>query len=71
MNRQKQPKWRFCQSRTFFCAFSKLLTKRTFVRLLLLKLNLSRNTKKNKFWGIFFKTKNALFRGSKMVPFKS
>ena len=37
----------------FFFAFSKILTKKTFVRLLFLKLNQSRNTKKNFFGGAF------------------
>ena len=56
----------------FFCMLSKIPTKRTFVRILFLKLNQSQNTKKNFFlWGFSSKTKNALFRGSKMVFFKS
>ena len=40
-NRQKRPKWRFLRLIAFFSAFSKMLTKRTFVRLLFLKLNQS------------------------------
>ena len=34
----------------FFCSFSKIPTKRTFVCLLFLKLNQSRNTNKRNFW---------------------
>ena len=42
------------------------------MHLLILKLNQSQNTKNKFFWGVFSsKTKNALFRGSKMVLFKS
>ena len=69
INHQKRPKWRFWQSITFLCVF-KNTTKRTIVRLSFLKLNHSRNTKKKKFRGVFLKTKNALFWGSKMVLFK-
>ena len=63
MNRQKRPKWCFWRSITFFCAFSKIPTKRTFVHLLFLKLNQSRNTKKNHFWGDFFKNQKHTFTG--------
>ena len=57
---------------SFFSAFSKIPTKRTFVRLLFLKLNQSQNTTKNFFGGCFsLKTKNALFGGSKIVVFKT
>ena len=43
----------FWRSITFFIAFSKIPTKRRFVRLLFLKRNQSRNTKKKKCWGVF------------------
>ena len=67
----KRPKWRFWWLIAFFSAFSKILTKRTFVHLLFSNLNQSPNTE-NKFFGVFSsKTKNALFRGSKMVIFKT
>ena len=49
INSQKQPKWRFWRSIILFCAFSKIPNKRTFVRLLFLKLNQSQNTKKTFF----------------------
>ena len=71
INHQKRPKWRFWHSITFFCAFSKMPIKRTFVRLLFLKLNQSRNTKKSFFGGFSLKTKNTFFRGSKIVVFKA
>ena len=40
------------------------------MRLLFLRLNKRRNTKKNNFWGGFLQ-KHTFFRGSKMVLFKS
>ena len=43
----------FWRSITFFIAFSKIPTKRRFVRLLFSKLNQSRNTKKKKMLGFF------------------
>ena len=50
----------FFTANSFFSAFSKMLTKRTFVRLLFLKQNQSRNAKKKFFWrGFSSKTKNA------------
>ena len=50
---------------TFFCAFSKIPTKRKFVRLLFLKLNQFRNTR-NIFWGGFLqKSKTHFFGGPK------
>ena len=53
----------FLMVNNFFCAFSKIPTKRTFVVLLFLKLYQSRNTKKN-FWGGFSsKTKAHFFVG--------
>ena len=64
---QKWQKWRFWLSIIFFSAFSNILTKRTFVRLLFLKLNQSRNMKNN----FFFFTKNPLFLGSTIVVFKT
>ena len=56
INCQKRPKWRFWRSITFFCAFSKILTKRTFVHLLFLKLNQSQNTKNRNNLGFSSKT---------------
>ena len=41
------------------------------MRLLFLKLNQSRNTKKTKFLSFSLKTKNVLFWGSKIVVFKT
>ena len=67
----KQPKWRFWQSINFVCTFLKIPTKRTFVRLLFLKLNQNRNTKNIFLRGFSSKTKNVIFQGSKMVLFKS
>ena len=61
----------FFMANSCFRAFSKILTKRTFVRLLFLKLNQSRNTKKTFFGGVFLKKQNSLFRGSKIVIFKT
>ena len=66
INRQKRPKWCFWQSITFLCAFSKILTKRAFVRLLFLKLNQSQNIMKTFFWGVFHqKPKTRFFGGPK------
>ena len=48
----------------FFSAFSKIATKRTFVSLLFLKLNQSRNTKKNIFWGVFLQKQKTCSFGS-------
>ena len=53
---------------TFFCAFSKIPTKRTFVCLLFLKLNQSRNSKKVLFFlggGFLQKPKTHFFWGPK------
>ena len=50
INCQKLPKWSIC-------AFSKVPTKRRFVRFL------CRNTKKTIFWGIFFKNQKCTFLG--------
>ena len=69
INRQKRPKWRFWRSITFFCAFSKIPTKRTFVRLLFLKLNQGRNTKKI-FWGGFLQNQKCTFLGVQNGTFK-
>ena len=49
---------------TFFCAFSKILIKITFVRLLFLKLKQKKNMKKYFFMVFISKLKNALFWGS-------
>ena len=61
----------FLAANSFFCSFSKILTKKTFARLLFLKLNQSRNTKKHFFWGLSSKTKNTPFRASKIVVLKT
>ena len=53
----------FLTVKNFFCAFSKIPTKRTLVRLLFLKLNQSRNTKKHFFGGFFFKIQKHTFSG--------
>ena len=61
----------FLAVNNFFCAFSKILTKRTFVRLLFLKLIQSRNTKKKILEGFSSKTKNALWlscSGARLAP---
>ena len=70
-NSKKLIKWHFWQLIAFFSAFSKILTKRTFMRQLFLKLNHSRNTKKTFFGEVFLKKpKNLLFGGFKIVVFK-
>ena len=56
-------KMTFLTVKNFFCAFSKLLTKGTFVRLLFLKLNQSWNTKKKIVGGVFFKNQKRTFSG--------
>ena len=63
----------FLRVNNFFCVFKNTDQKNIcIVHLLILKLNQSQNTKNKFFWGGFSsKTKNALFRGSKMVLFKS
>ena len=61
-----------CQKRNFghfwrlltFLAFSKILTKITFLDLLFLKLTQKKNMKKNCFSGFYFKLENALLQGS-------
>ena len=54
-----------------FSAFSKIPTKRRFVRLLFLKLNQS-ETRRKIFWGGFpLKPKNAFFGGSTSIVFKT
>ena len=53
----------FLTVNNFFCAFSKKPTKRTFVRLLFLKLNQKQNTKKFFFGGVFFKNQKRTFPG--------
>ena len=59
---KKTAKMAFLTVNNFFCAFSNIPTKRTFVRLLFLKLNQSQN-KKNIFWGGFFKNQKRTFSG--------
>ena len=54
----------FLAVKNFFCAFSKILMKITFVCLLFLNLKQKKNMKKNLFYGFFSKLKNALFWGS-------
>ena len=63
----KTAKIAFLTVYNFFCAFSKIPIKRTFVRLLFLKLNQSQNL----FGGFSSKTKNRLFWVSKLVVFKT
>ena len=70
INCQIRPKWHFWQSITFFCVFSKIPTKRTFVHLLFLKLNQSQNTKKTFFGGVFFKNQKRTFSGVQNGTFK-
>ena len=53
----------FDSHKLVFGVFSKILTKRTFVHLLFLKLNQSRNTKKIFVWGDFFKNLKRTFQG--------
>ena len=63
INRQKRHFgcfWRLI----IFCAFSKIPTNTTFVRLLILKLKQKTNMKKYFFFIFCFKLKNALFGGS-------
>ena len=56
----------FLTVNSFFSAFSKIPTKRTFVCLLFFKLNQSRNTKKIFFWWVFYlKPKMHFFGGPK------
>ena len=55
----------FLTINNFFCGFSKIPTKRTFVRLLFLKQNQSRNKKKIFFWGFLQKPKTHFFGGPK------
>ena len=60
----------FLTVKNFFCAFSKIPTKRTLVRLLFLKMNQSRNTKKHFFGGVFFKNQKHTFLGVQNSTFK-
>ena len=53
----------FLTVNNFFCGFSKIRTKRTFVRLLFLKLNQGRNRKKTNFWGGFLQNPKTYFLG--------
>ena len=63
-------KMAFLTVNNFFCAFSKIPTKRTFVRLLFLKLNQSQNTETIFFgWG-FFKHQKRTFSGVQNGTFK-
>ena len=61
----------FLTANSFFSAFSKITTKRTFVRLLFLKLDKSKNTKTNFYEGFFFKNQKRAIWGSKIVVFKA
>ena len=71
INCQKWSKWRFWWLIVFFSAYSKILTKRTFVRQLFLMLNQRRNTKNKFVGGFFIKNQKRAFWGSKMVVFKT
>ena len=59
----------FVMANSFFSAFTKIPTKRTFVRLFFLKLNQSQNIK-NIFLWFFFKNQKRAFWGSKIVVYK-
>ena len=59
----------FLTVNNFFCAFLKILTKRTFVPLLFLKLNQSQNTKKTYCWGVSFKNQKHTFSGGQNGTF--
>ena len=60
----------FLTVNNFFFAFSKIPTKRTFVCLLFLKLNQSRNTKKIVL-GVFFNNQKRTFSGVQNGTFKN
>ena len=71
INCQKWPKWHFWRLIAFFSVFSKIPTKRTFVCTLFLKLNQSRNMKKNFFFFFFLQIpKTHIFR-VQIISFKS
>ena len=53
----------FLAVKNFFCAFSKILIKITFVCLLFFNLKQKKNMKKNLFYGFFFKTQKCPFLG--------
>ena len=55
---------------TFFCEFSKILTKTLVVHLLCLTESKPKQEERQKIGGFSSKTKNALFQGSKIVLFK-
>ena len=61
----------FLTVNSFFSAFSKIPTKRTFVCLLFFKLNQSKNEENVFFGGFFFQNKKCIFWGSKIVAFKT
>ena len=62
--RQKHQFGHFWRLIMFFCAFSKILTKITFVRLMFLKLKQKKNMKNILLKVFISKLKNGLFRGS-------
>ena len=68
-NCQKTAKMAFVMANSFFSAFTKIPTKRTFVRLFFFKLNQSQNIK-NIFLWFFFKNQKRAFWGSKIVVYK-
>ena len=68
---KKRPKWCFWRLIAFFSAFSKIPTKRTIVRLFFLKLNQAKTQRTNFWGGFYFKNKNSLFWGTKIVVFKT
>ena len=61
--RPKTVKMVFLAVNNFFCAFSKIPTKTTSVRLLFLKLNQSRNRRNFFLQGVFFKNQKRTFAG--------
>ena len=72
INRQKWPKWRFWLSITFFLYVIKNTDQKNICAYIVFKAeSKSKHREKIFLWGFSSKTKNALFRGSKMVFFKS
>ena len=66
----KTAKMVFLMVNSFFYTFSKILTKKTYVRLLFLELNQGRNTQEKLVGGFSSKTKNALLRGFFKLKFQ-
>ena len=67
----KTAKMVFLMVNSFFYTFSKIPTKKTYVRLLFLELNQGRNTQEKIGWGFFFKNQKRTFWGSKIVVIKT